>query len=288
MTIPRLLVNLPALADTARLAQALTVGTALTMQRGVLKTQASALTLTQAATITETADSYVSGRVLANGILSTTGAQDFGGLGLTLSQASSSPGAVSVIRVTDQAIGRAPARTSIRRHYTIAYIPAVVVSATVRLDYRDAELNGIAEADLQPYRAGALAGPWVPIVRTAQNASLNYVEGISNIAGTWTLSSPTAMLPTRNAAASSFAVQALPVPFGATGFSLSVHATRPQPAASVAVYDLTGRLLVQRTVAVPTGLSAVALPEAGRLAAGVYVVRVVLDGETQTLRVTRE
>jgi hypothetical protein len=54
------------------------------------------------------------------------------------------------------------------------------------------------------------------------------------------------------------------------------------------VYDLTGRLLVQRTLAVPTGLSAVALPETGHLTAGVYLVRVVLDGETQTLRVTRE
>ena len=31
-----------------------------------------------------------------------------------------------------------------------------------------------------------------------------------------------------------------------------------------------------------------ALREAGQLAAGVYLVRVVLDGEAQTLRVTRE
>jgi hypothetical protein len=46
--------------------------------------------------------------------------------------------------------------------------------------------------------------------------------------------------------------------------------------------------LVQRTLVVPAGLSAVALPEAGHLAAGVYLVRVVLDGDTQTLRVTRE
>jgi hypothetical protein len=95
------------------------------------------------------------------------------------------------------------------------------------------------------------------------------------------------MLPTRNAAAS-FAVQAQPVPFGAAGFSLSLQVTKSQPAASVAVYDLAGRLLVQRTLAITAGLSAVALPEAGRLAAGVYVVRVVLNGETQTLRVTRE
>lgn len=288
ISVPRLLVNLPAATDTARLAQNLTVVAAATLQRGVLKTQASALGLTIGATIAETVDAYVSGRVLASGVLPTGGSQDFGGLGLTISQASNSPGPVSVTRVTDQAIGQAPARTSIRRSYTIGYVPAVVVNATVRLGYRDAELNGLAENDLQLYRAGALAGPWLPVVRTTQSTTLNYVEGAASIAGTWTLSTPTAILPTRNAAASGFAVQALPVPFGAAGFSLSVQAAKPQPAASVALYDLTGRLLVQRTLAVPTGLSAVALPEAGRLAAGVYVVRMVLDGETQTLRVTRE
>ena len=83
-------------------------------------------------------------------------------------------------------------------------------------------------------------------------------------------------------------VQAQPVPFGTAGFSLSVQAARPQAAASVAVYDLAGRLLVQRLVAVPIGLSALALSETGRLAVGVYVVRVLLTNEIQTLRVTRE
>ena len=45
---------------------------------------------------------------------------------------------------------------------------------------------------------------------------------------------------------------------------------------------------MQRSVAVPVGLSVLALPETGRLAAGVYVVRVLLNNEIQTLRVTRE
>jgi subtilisin-like proprotein convertase family protein len=286
INVPRLLVNLPAAADTARLAQGLTVGTALVAQRGILKTQAATLVLTQGATISETADAYVSGLVRATGQVSTSGNQDFGGVGLSISQTSSAV-QVTVNRKTDQAIGRAPARTSIRRYYDVGFIPTVVVSGTVRVGYRDAELNGLVEADLQLYR-GALAGPWTPIVRTAQSTTLNYVEGTSSISGTWTLSTPAAILPVRNSAASSFAVQAVPVPFGANGFSLSLQATRPQPAASVAVYDLTGRLLVQRTLVVPAGLSAVALPEAGHLAAGVYLVRVVLDGDTQTLRVTRE
>ncbi|WP_052732693.1 M4 family metallopeptidase [Hymenobacter terrenus] len=292
LNVPRLLVNLPTAADTARLAQSLIVNTAIVVQRGVLKTQAAALSLTRGATITETADAYVSGRVLALGVVGAGATETFGGVGLSLSQATGATGNISLTRITDQTIGQAPARTSIRRYYALSYPTTAVINATIRLGYRDAELNGLAEAALQPFYSNSLilppAGPWLPVAPTAQHASLNYIEGVGTIAGTWTLSTPVAMLPTRNAAASNFAVQAQPVPFGTAGFSLSVQATRPEPAASVAVYDLAGRLLVQRKLNVPTGLSAVALPEAGRLAAGVYVVRVVLDGETQTLRVTRE
>ncbi|WP_460504132.1 hypothetical protein, partial [Hymenobacter agri] len=199
LNIPRLLVNLPAAADTARLAQSLTVATAFTAQRGILKTQAAALTLASGATMAETADAYVSGRVLASAPLSTTAAQDFGGLGLTLSQASASVSSVSVTRVTDQAIGRAPARTGVRRYYSVSYLPTIAVSATVRQSYRDAELNGLAKADLQPYYAGSLAGPWAAAPRTAQSASPNYVEATGSVQGIWTLSTPVAMLPTRNA-----------------------------------------------------------------------------------------
>ena len=288
LSIPRLLVNLPAATDTARLSQRLTVGAAATVQRGILKTQAADLTLLPGATIAETADAYVSGRVLASGPLGTSASQDFGGLGLTLSQASNGVGSVSLTRVTDQAIGRAPARTSIRRYYTLGYVPTIVVSATVRLGYRVAELNGLPETDLQPYRAATLAGPWVGIARTAQNTALHYVEGTGYIVGTWALSTPTAILPTRPAGTANFAVQAVPVPFGATGFALSLQTPLAHRAASVAVYDLAGRLVLQRPIAVVAGLSSIALPEAGQLAAGVYLVRVVLDGEAQTLRVTRE
>ena len=266
--------SLPAAADTARLAQNLTVGKGLTLQQGILKTQTSILTLAPGATIAETATAYVSGRVLASGPVSTSTTQDFGGVGAPAGRSS--------------AIGRAPSRTSIRRYYEVGYLPNIAVSATVRQSYRDAELNGLAKTALQPYRAGTLAGPWVPVAATAQNTSLNYVEGSGSILGIWTLSTPTAMLPTRSATAASFAVQAVPVPFGAAGFALALQVPGPQRSASVAVYDLTGRLLVQRPLIIATGASTVALPEAGRLAAGVYVVRVVLDGEAQTLRVTRE
>ena len=109
----------------------------------------------------------------------------------------------------------------------------------MRLNYRDAELNGLAEADLQPFYTGAVGppmGPWSPLVRTAQSSTQNYVEWSSALAGTFTLSTPSAMLPTRNAANASFVVQAQPVPFGTAGFLLSVQAARPQAAASVGPY----------------------------------------------------
>ncbi|MBF9140874.1 M4 family metallopeptidase [Hymenobacter properus] len=296
--VPRLLVNLPAAADTARLAQFVAVSVAATMQRGVLKTTQSALLNLAGARLTETADSYVSGYVSTTGPLLPGTSQDFGGIGMaaTLNSGSLTPGTVSVLRVTDRAIGQAPARTSIRRYYSMSYPQTTPASATLRLSYRDAELNGLSETDVQPFAAAAIMSPpiqapasgWAPYARTGQSTVLNYVEFVGPVQATWTLSTPAAMLPTRSAAATSFGVQAQPVPFGEAGFSLALQVTKAPRAASVALYDLTGRLLVQRPVAVASGLNAVSLPEAGHLAAGVYVVRVVLDGETQTLRVTRE
>ena len=296
LNIPRLLVNLPAAIDTARLAQYMVVNKAVAMQRGILKAPRSSPLSIGGATISELANSYVSGYVGTSGLLDPGVSQDFGGVGLTatLNSGVLSPGMVTLTRVTDQAIGRAPVRSSIRRYFAMSYAPTINASATMRMSYRDEELNGLNEADLQPYSAsssGAGLPPvasWQPKARIGQNAALNYVDYFGPVYSYWTLSTPTAMLPTRNATAARFSVQAHPVPFGAAGFSLSVQALRPQRSASIAVYDLTGRLLVQRPLTIAAGLNAVALPEAGRLAAGVYAVRVVLDGEAQTLRVTKE
>ena len=58
---------------------------AVVMQRGVLKTQTSTLALLMDATIVETADSYVSGRLVTSGALAVNSSQDFGGVGLTVS-----------------------------------------------------------------------------------------------------------------------------------------------------------------------------------------------------------
>jgi bacillolysin len=296
LLVPRLIVNLPAAADTVRFATNATVNGTLTMQRGILKTQPSAslLSLGNTATMTETATSYVSGRLQALRPVTVAGtAVDFGGAGATLTWAGpgTAPGTTTLLRVTDQAIGRAPARTSIRRHYTLGTPQSGTLSnLTLRLAYRDAELNSIPEADLQVFRAPGLAGPWQPLVRSSQDTNLNWVQsaGFNDLTGTYTLSSPAAMLPARNASASGVLVLAQPVPFGAAGFSLILQAIRPEPAAQVTVFDLTGRLLLARTVSVATGQTTVLLPEAGRLAAGVYLVRATLSGTTQTLRITRE
>ena len=57
----------------------------MVMRRGVLKTQASTLALLAGATMTETANSYVSGRLVTSGALAVNSSQDFGGVGLTVS-----------------------------------------------------------------------------------------------------------------------------------------------------------------------------------------------------------
>ena len=97
----------------------------------------------------------------------------------------------------------------------------------------------------------------------------------------------TRALATRNAVAG-LSLEAAPVPFGGAGLVLHLQAAKAVPAASVAVFDLAGRLIVRRALAVPTGATTLALPETGLLPAGVYLVRAQLGGETLTLRVARE
>ena len=97
----------------------------------------------------------------------------------------------------------------------------------------------------------------------------------------------TRSLATRNAVAG-LSLEAAPVPFGDAGLVLHLQAAKAVPTASVAVFDLAGRLLVRRALVVPAGASALALPETGGLPAGVYLVRAQLGAETLTLRVARE
>ena len=93
---------------------------------------------------------------------------------------------------------------------------------------------------------------------------------------------------TTMAQASEFGAQ--PNPFGPAGLRLALSLPTAQPAVSLTLMDVTGRVLLRRTAQhLATGPNAVQWPEAAALPAGLYLVRAQLsDGSSRTLRVERE
>ncbi|RZK61314.1 MAG: T9SS type A sorting domain-containing protein, partial [Hymenobacter sp.] len=81
-----------------------------------------------------------------------------------------------------------------------------------------------------------------------------------------------------------------PNPFGATGLQLQLTLPTPQARLALTLHDVTGRTLLQRTVAqAAAGTSTLSWPEAANLPAGLYLLQVQLpDGSTTTLRVEHE
>jgi len=90
------------------------------------------------------------------------------------------------------------------------------------------------------------------------------------------------------AQASEFTAQ--PNPFGPQGLQLHLSLPAAQPALALSLYDVAGRVLLQRTVErAPAGSSTLSWTEAATLPAGLYLVRIQLpDGSSTMLRVERE
>jgi len=91
------------------------------------------------------------------------------------------------VNVVIGTIGDFPDGGSINRVYTIT-VPAGSYSATLRLHYEDAELNGNDETAMQLWRYNGTV--WASSGKTGNNATTNYVEqsGLNNITNRWTCS----------------------------------------------------------------------------------------------------
>lgn len=86
-----------------------------------------------------------------------------------------------------------PSGGSINREYTVN-IPSGTYTATLRLHYEDAELNGNDEARLDFWKNSASS--WAAASKTTYNATNNYVElsAINSINARWTLSDDNAIV----------------------------------------------------------------------------------------------
>jgi len=91
------------------------------------------------------------------------------------------------VNVAIGTIGDFPDGGSINRVYTIT-VPAGSYTATLRLHYEDAELNGNDETAMQLWRYNGAV--WASSGKTGNNTTTNYVEqsGLSNITNRWTCS----------------------------------------------------------------------------------------------------
>lgn len=95
-----------------------------------------------------------------------------------------------------------------------------------------------------------------------------------------------AVTATKSNVAPGFRAEASPVPFGGQ-LTLSLNTLKAGPL-GLTLHDAVGRVVRQHSTAVPAGTSSLAVPEAGTLPAGVYLLTVRQGGNTQVIRVAHE
>ena len=95
-----------------------------------------------------------------------------------------------------------------------------------------------------------------------------------------------AITATKSNVAPGFRAEASPVPFGEQ-LNLSLNALQAGPL-QLTLHDAVGRVVRQHSTTVPAGACSLAVPEAGTLPAGVYLLTVRQGGNTQVIRVAHE
>ncbi|MER2997339.1 T9SS type A sorting domain-containing protein [Pontibacter populi] len=134
---------------------------ALAVTAGELRTGNSNKIVLSTATgsISETATGYVTGTVENTRTLTSGAAQGFGGLGITITPTTGTPGITKVTRVTGSTVGSAG--KSILRSFNVEPQGTNTdLNATVTLAYQQHELNGLAEADLAVYTSWTGGDDW--------------------------------------------------------------------------------------------------------------------------------
>ena len=95
-----------------------------------------------------------------------------------------------------------------------------------------------------------------------------------------------AVTATKSTVAPGFRAEASPVPFGEQ-LTLSLNTLQAGPL-QLTLHDAVGRVVRQSNTTVPAGASSLAVPEAGTLPAGMYLLTVRQGGNTQVIRVAHE
>lgn len=184
-------------SGTVQLARDLAIGTALTLTSGTLATTASyRVALGSTATLSETETSYVTGNVAVTRTLAAGTAEQFGGVGLTLTPAAGSvaPGSTPVVRTTGTALTGAGTSQSVQRYYDIQPTTNTGLNVNMAFQYFNHELNSIPAANLTVFKAATTAGPWRPMGQNGNSANTVTKTGITDFS-VWTLGNTAQPLP---------------------------------------------------------------------------------------------
>ena len=187
-----------------------TITTALTCSSGILTSDTSStsgIILGSSGIISESNSSYLNGRLYTNRTLAQNTTNTFGGLGLSITEATQSTNDYAVTRITGTPItsgngGAFNGNQGVKRYYTITPTTNTGLSAQVIFYYRDGELNGITEGNLRiythadPYTNGSWAdlGGKV-IINTSANTIKNDPDYPISHFSTWSFSSDAQALP---------------------------------------------------------------------------------------------
>lgn len=192
------LLNVNKPAGTLQLQTDITVNRSVSFFNGILNMGSGNIILDPAASlIGESESSHItgsSGYIQITRNLNAPVAVNPGGLGAIITS-SQNLGAVTIRRGHQSQTNGTGNGNSILRYYDIIPSNNTALNATLRINYLDAELNGLDENILLLWKTNNGAN-WSSLGRTSGNSTANYVEqtGIDNFAR-FTLSSPNNALP---------------------------------------------------------------------------------------------
>ena len=154
----------------------------INMTLGTVNSPFSTLTITT----TRTGTGIILGNILRSHAFSTGIAYEFEGQFNTVTFTAASGVTSVLMKVTVGSVTDFPNGGAINRLYDVS-VPTGTYTATLRLHYEDAELNGNVEASLNMFNFTTV---WNNVSKTASNTTTNFIElsGQTNISRRWTTS----------------------------------------------------------------------------------------------------
>jgi hypothetical protein len=177
-----LTVNKSASTNSLSLINNITAAT-VNMTSGTLLTGANTLTITT----TRNGNGIILGTITRTHSFTTATAYAFEGPDNTITFSSVSGVGSITVTITLGSIGDFPNGASMNREYIVS-VPAGTYTATLRLHYEDAELNGNDESVITLWNYSG--GVWTESGKSGNNTTSNYVEqnGLTDLSYRWTCS----------------------------------------------------------------------------------------------------